>query len=98
MYINFINNLIIGSLRDPILWIIATVFASNIISNVYKRKLFYLAIAGIIWGFIRLYVYKSFGEILTYNQTILLLLICLILMISLGSLLFYVFKLFKSNT
>ena len=95
---NFINNLIIGSLRDPILWIIAIVFASNIISNVFKRKLFYLAIAGIIWGFIRLYVYKSFGEILTYNQTILLLLICLILMISLGSLLFYVFKLFKSNT
>ena len=98
MDINFINNLIIGSLRDPILWIIATVFASNIISNVFKRKLFYLAIAGIIWGFIRLYVYKSFGEILTYNQTILLLLICLILMASLGSLLFYVFKLFKSNT
>ena len=97
MDINFINNLIIGSLRDPILWIIATVFASNIISNVFKRKLFYLAIAGIIWGFIRLYVYKSFGEILTYNQTILLLLICLILMASLGSLLFYVFKLFKSN-
>ena len=98
MDINFINNLIIGSLRDPILWIIATVFASNIISNVFKRKLFYLAIAGIIWGFIRLYVYKSFGEILTYNQTILLLLMCLILMISLGSLLFYIFKLFKSNT
>ena len=97
MDINFINNLIIGSLRDPILWIIATVFASNIISNVFKRKLFYLAIAGIIWGFIRFYVYKSFGEILTYNKTILLLLICLILMISLGSLLFYVFKLFKSN-
>ena len=98
MDINFINNLIIGSLRDPILWIIATVFASNIISNVFKRKIFYLAIAGIIWGFIRLYVYKSFGEILTYNQTILLLLMCLILMISIGSLLFYIFKLFKSTT
>ena len=98
MDINFINNLIIGSLRDPILWIITIVFASNIISNVFKRKIFYLAIAGIIWGFIRLYVYKSFGEILTYNQTILLLLMCLILMISLGSLLFYVFKLIKSNT
>ena len=98
MDINFINNLIIGSLRDPILWIISIVFASNIISNVFIRKIFYLAIAGIIWGFIRLYVYKSFGEILTYNQTILLLLMCLILMISIGSLLFYVFKLFKSNT
>ena len=98
MDIDFIFNLIIGSLRDPILWIIATVFASNIISNVFKRKLFYLAIAGIIWGFIRLYVYKSFGEIFTFNQSILLLLTCLILMISLGSLLFYVFKLFKSNT
>ena len=98
MDINFINNLIIGSLRDPILWIIAIVFASNIISNVFKRKVLYLAIAGIIWGFIRLYVYKSFGEIFTFNQTILLLLICLMLMISLGSLLFYTFKLFKSNT
>ena len=98
MDINFINNLIIGSLRDPILWIISIVFASNIISNVFIRKIFYLAIAGIIWGFIRLYVYKSFGEILTYNQTILLLFMCLILMISLGSLLFYIFKLFKSTT
>ncbi len=98
MDINFINNLIIGSLRDPILWIIAIVFASNIISNVFKKKIFYLSIAGIIWGYIRLYVYKSFGEIFTFNQTILLLLICLILMISLGSLLFYLFKLFKSNT
>ena len=98
MDINFINNLILGSLKDPILWIIAIVFASNIISNVFIRKIFYLAIAGIIWGYIRLYVYKSFGEIFTFNQTILLLLICLILMISLGSLLFYLFKLFKSNT
>ena len=93
---NFIITLIMGSFRDPILWIIAIVFASNIISNVFKRKIFYLAIAGIIWGYIRLYVYKSFGEIFTLNQTILLILMCLILMISIGSLLFYVFKLFKS--
>ena len=98
MDINFINNLILGSLKDPILWIIAIVFASNIISNVFKKKIFYLAIAGIIWGYIRLYVYKSFGEIFTFNQTILLLLICLMLMMSLGGLLFYLFKLFKSNT
>ena len=98
MDINFINNLIIGSLRDPILWIISIVFASNIISNVFIRKIFYLAIAGIIWGYIRLYVYKSFGEIFTFNQTLLLILMCLILMISLGSLLFYIFKLFKSTT
>ena len=98
MDINFINNLIIGSLRDPILWIISIVFASNIISNVFIRKIFYLAIAGIIWGYIRLYVYKSFGEIFTFNQTLLLILMCLILMISLGSLLFYIFKLIKSST
>ena len=94
---NFIITLILGSLRDPILWIIAIVFASNIISNILKKKIFYLAIAGIIWGYIRLYVYKSFGEIFTFNQTILLLLICLILMISLGSLLFFIFKLIKSS-
>ena len=80
---NFIITLIMGSFRDPILWIIAAVFASNIISKFFRYKLFLLSIAGIIWGFIRLYIYKSFGEVFTFNQTLLLLLVCLLLMITL---------------
>ena len=95
---NFIITLIMGSFRDPILWIIAAVFASNIISKFFRYKLFLLSIAGIIWGFIRLYIYKSFGEVFTFNQTILLLLVCLLLMITIGIILYFIFKLIKSNS
>tara|TARA_B100001142_G_C14187559_1_gene598675 strand:- start:381 stop:677 length:297 start_codon:yes stop_codon:yes gene_type:complete len=94
---NFIISLIIGSLRDPILWIIAAVFASNIISKFLKYKLFLLSIAGIIWGFIRLYIYKSFGEVFTFNQTLLLLLVCLLLMITLGTIFYFIFNYLKSK-
>ena len=95
---NFIITLIIGSFRDPILWIIAAVFASNIISKFFRYKLFLLSIAGIIWGFIRLYIYKSFGEVFTFNQTILLLLVCLLLMITIGIIFYFIFNLLKSNS
>ena len=95
---NFIITLILGSFRDPILWIIAAVFASNIISKFFRYKLFLLSIAGIIWGFIRLYIYKSFGEVFTFNQTILLLLVCLLLMITIGIIFYFIFNLLKSNS
>ena len=98
MSYNFIITLIIGSFRDPILWIIAAVFASNIISKFFRYKLFLLSIAGIIWGFIRLYIYKSFGEVFTFNQTILLLLVCLLLMITIGIIFYFIFNLLKSNS
>ena len=94
---NFIITLIMGSFRDPILWIIAAVFASNIISKFFRYKLFLLSIAGIIWGFIRLYIYKSFGEVFTFNQTILLLLVCLLLMITIGIIFYFIFNLLKSK-
>ena len=95
---NFIITLIMGSFRDPILWIIAAIFASNIISKFFRFKLFLLSIAGIIWGFIRLYIYKSFGEVFTFNQTILLLLVCLLLMITIGIIFYFIFNLLKSNS
>ena len=95
---NFIITLIMGSFRDPILWIIAAVFASNIVSKFFRYKLFLLSIAGIIWGFIRLYIYKSFGEVFTFNQTILLLLVCLLLMITIGIIFYFIFNLLKSNS
>ena len=94
---NFIITLIMGSFRDPILWIIAAVFASNIISKFFRYKLFLLSIAGIIWGFIRLYIYKSFGEVFTFNQTLLLLLVCLLLMITLGTIFYFIFNYLKSK-
>ena len=95
---NFIITLIMGSFRDPILWIIAAIFASNIISKFFRYKLFLLSIAGIIWGFIRLYIYKSFGEVFTFNQTILILLVCLLLMITIGIIFYFIFNLLKSNS
>ena len=95
---NFIITLIMGSFRDPILWIIAAVFASNIISKFFRYKLFLLSIAGIIWGFIRLYIYKSFGEVFTFNQTILILLVCLLLMITIGTIFYFIFNYLKSNS
>ena len=95
---NFIITLIMGSFRDPILWIIAAVFASNIVSKFFRYKLFLLSIAGIIWGFIRLYIYKSFGEVFTFNQTILLLLVCLLLMITIGIIFYFIFNYLKSNS
>ena len=95
---NFIITLIMGSFRDPILWIIAAIFESNIISKIFRYKLFLLSIAGIIWGFIRLYIYKSFGEVFTFNQTILLLLVCLLLMITIGTIFYFIFNYLKSNS
>ena len=95
---NFIITLIMGSFRDPILWIIAAIFASNIISKFFRYKLFLLSIAGIIWGFIRLYIYKSFGEVFTFNQTILILLVCLLLMITIGTIFYFIFNYLKSNS
>lgn len=95
---NFINLLISGSLKDPILWILSLVIASNILSNSFKMKLFYLSVAGIIWGYIRLYIYKSFGQLFSFEQTLLLLFICFMLMILFGSFFYFAIKYIKSNS
>ena len=95
---DFFHLLILGSIRDPILWILSFVIASSIITNSYKRKLLYLSAAGVIWGYIRLYIYKSFGQIFTFEQTLTLLIVCLLLMVCFGSALFLLFKLLKSNS
>ena len=95
---DFIVNLLLGSFRDPILWILSIVIASNITSSLFSKKLFLLAVAGVIWGYIRLYVYKSFGEEFSLNETIVLIMLCLIIMVFIGSLVYFVFKLIKSNT
>ena len=95
---DFIINLLLGSLRDPILWILSIVIASNIISSLFIKKIYYLAIAGIIWGYIRLYVYKSFGQVFTINQTVILIFLCLTLMVFIGCLMYFIFKVFKTRS
>lgn len=95
---DFIISLLIGSFRDPILWIISIVIASNITSSLYNKKLLYLSIAGIIWGYIRLYVYKSFGQEFSLYETFVLIILCLVIMVFIGSLTYFILKLIKSNT
>jgi len=95
---DFIVNLLLGSFRDPILWILSIVIASSITSSLFSKKLLFLALAGIIWGYIRLYVYKSFGQEFSLYETLVLIMLCLVIMVFIGSLIYLIFKLIKSNT
>ena len=95
---DFIINLLLGSFKDPILWILSIVIASNITSSLFSKKIFFLAVAGIIWGYIRLYVYKSFGQEFSLYETFALIMLCLVIMIFIGSLAYLIFKLIKSYT
>ncbi|MDG2001434.1 MAG: hypothetical protein P8J46_06595 [Alphaproteobacteria bacterium] len=95
---DFIVNLLLGSFRDPILWILSIVIASSITSSLFSKKLLFLALAGIIWGYIRLYVYKSFGQEFSLYETLVLIMLCLVIMVFIGSLAYLIFKLFKSET
>ena len=97
MNYDFFHLLIIGSIKDPILWILSLVISSNVISSSFHKKLFYLSIAGIIWGYIRLYVYKSFGQQFNFEETLLLLLVCLLLMISVGIIFYFLIRYLKSS-
>ncbi|PPR16792.1 MAG: hypothetical protein CFH33_00358 [Alphaproteobacteria bacterium MarineAlpha9_Bin3] len=96
MNYDFFHLLIIGSIKDPILWILSLVISSNVISSNFQRKLLYLSIAGIIWGYIRLYVYKSFGQQFNFEETLLLLFVCLLLMISVGIIFYFLIRCLKS--
>ena len=90
---DFIVNLLLGSFRDPILWILSIVIASSITSSLFSKKLLFLALAGIIWGYIRLYVYKSFGQEFSLYETLVLIMLCLVIMVFIGSLIYLIFNL-----
>jgi hypothetical protein len=96
MDINFLLLLMIGTIKDPILWILAGIIGSNILANSISKKIMYLFVSGFILGFIRLNIYKSFGEVFTSVQTLSLIIICILFMISLGFLLYIIFKLIKT--
>ena len=92
----FILLLIIGTIKDPILWILGGIIGSNILANSISKKMMYLFISGFILGFIRLNIYKSFGESFTSVQTLTLITVCILFMISLGMLFYKLFKLFRT--
>jgi len=93
---SFILLLLIGTIKDPILWILAGIIGSNILANSISKKIMYLFISGFILGFIRLNIYKSFGESFTSVQTLTLITICILFMLSLGMLFFKLFKLIRT--
>jgi len=135
----FLTLLIVGSIKDPMLWILG--FATSLIVEgktyishqrkenipksaqindigkaardtkttkdtkgsgiLFKKYIYlciYLLIVGVIWGLIRLYIYKALGEILTINQTLLLIFICVLLMLIIGLIFNSLIKLIKSIT
>ena len=98
MTLDFFTILILGTIKDPILWILSTIIASNILVRTISKKLLYLFLSGLLLGFIRLHIYKSFGEIFTSEQAILLIFTCIILMIATGKVLLIFFNYFKTKT
>ena len=80
--LEYLTILIIGSLKDPILWILAIGIGTNLFG--IKKKYLYLILAGTIWGLIRYYVYKSLGEEISFDLLFLIVIICIFLMLIIG--------------
>jgi len=91
MDIVFLKIIIIGSIKDPILWILSFIIGSKIFLkiNIIQINL-YLFISGLIWGFIRVYIYNALGENLLTNQSSLIIFICLLSMILIGNFIFFI--------
>jgi len=98
MTIDFLFLLIIGTIKDPILWILSGILGSTILAKSISKKIIYLFLSGLILGFIRLNIYKSFGENFTTAQTLGLIFISVLFMYLLGIFFYIIFKLFKTNT
>ena len=77
-------SILAGSLRDPILWIVAAIFGWDLERRLTQTVQF-LIVAGFIWGCIRVAVYSSFGTSLTAGQGLMILAVCVGLMCLVGS-------------
>jgi len=51
----------LGSIRDPILWIVGTIFGWDA-DRELKKSVWLFLIAGAVWGGIRVAIYVSLGE------------------------------------
>ena len=98
MTIDFFFLLMIGTIKDPILWILSVIIGSNVLAKSIAKKIMYLFLSGLILGLIRLNIYKSFGENFTSSQTLLLVFICILFMALVGIFFYMIFKLFKTVT
>ena len=87
--LEYLTVLIFGSIKDPILWILAIGIGTNLFG--IKNKYLYLILAGIIWGLIRYYVYKSLGEDISFDLLLLIVFICICLMFIIGFLINIIF-------
>lgn len=77
------NVLLGGAIRDPLLWIIGTVFGWDQ-KRPARLTLAYLITAGSLWGTIRVAVYIGFGETLGLQMATFVVAICVVLMLVFG--------------
>ncbi len=75
--------MITGSLRDPILWILAAVIGWNH-ARAATKTISYLVTAGCLWGAIRIAIYLAYGEQLGLSVAAQIMLICVLLMTAVG--------------
>ena len=85
-----------GSLRDPILWIVAAIFGWDLERRIRQTLQFLLA-AGFIWGCIRVAVYSSFDASLDTVQSLKIILVCVVLMVLVGATIRYGRKVWRGN-
>ncbi len=93
----FVSVLIQGSIIDPILWILSFVIGSSLLIKNLKKIYAYLLLSGLIWGLIRLYVYKALGENLNLIESFQLIFVCIFIMLITGLIFYFIINLFKSK-
>ena len=82
-YEAFWSAILLGSLRDPILWIVSVIFAWDLERSLQKTLVFLIS-AGLIWGGIRVAVYMGHGEVLGSAERFWMVGVCVLMMVTLG--------------
>ena len=77
--------ILFGSLRDPILWIVAVIFGWDV-EREARRTTVFLVVAGLIWGGIRVAVYNGRGAELSGSEGLVIISVCVVLMVGIGGL------------
>lgn len=75
--------MIAGSLRDPILWILAAVLGWDH-TRAATKTIGFLVTAGCLWGAIRVAIYVAYDEQLGLPLAAQIMLICVVLMTAFG--------------
>ena len=81
--IDLLTVMLWGSVRDPIFWIVGSVFGWDIEREFSKSVWFFIA-AGAVWGAIRSAIYLSLGEELALTGIVGMVGICVVLMCAFG--------------